>query len=169
MPPAATPRSDAEPSAEATALLSQLWRATHELELLSKRMIKALGVTGPQRMVLRLVSARPGISATGICDAARIHPSTLTGILERLVRGGYLERARDDEDGRRARLHLTAAGVRVVAQRRGTVEAAILASLLTLAPDERAVVRRWLDAFGDALELERERLGGGLDARRVSP
>lgn len=151
------PYPDASP--EVTAMLGRLWRANHELELLSKRMIKTLGVTGPQRMVLRIVSRKPGISATGICDAARIHASTLTGILERLVRGEFLERARDDEDGRRARFQLAAAGRRIVEQRRGTVESAMTTSLGQLSAEERAGVQRWLDAFADSLERERVLLG----------
>lgn len=159
MSPLPDPAPDPDPSPEATAMLGQLWRANHELELLSKRMIKTLGVTGPQRMVLRIVSRKPGISATRICEVARIHPSTLTGILERLVRGGLLERARDDEDGRRARFHVAATGRRIVEQRRGTVESAMVSSLGELSAEERAGVRRWLDAFADALERERALLG----------
>lgn len=151
--------ADVEATAEASAMLGQLWRANHELELLSKRMIRTLGVTGPQRMVLRIVSRRPGISATGICDTARIHASTLTGILERLVRGGFLLRARADEDARRARFDLLPAGRSIVEQRRGTVESAMLASLEGLSLEERAGVRRWLDRFADALEHERTLLG----------
>lgn len=159
MSPTAELPPDPEANSETSTMLGQLWRANHELELLSKQMIRTVGVTGPQRMVLRIVSRKPGISATGICGAARIHASTLTGILERLVRGGFLERARDDEDGRRARFQLTAAGRRIVEQRRGTVESGMMASLGRLSPEERAGVRRWLDAFADALERERGLLG----------
>lgn len=145
--------------AEAGDTLGQLWRANHELELLSKRMIKTLGVTGPQRMVLRIIARRPGISASGICEAARIHASTLTGILERLVHGGFIERTRDSDDGRRARFDLTPAGARIAEARRGTVESAVITSLSSLTPEERVVVRRWLSAFGDALARERAELG----------
>ncbi|MDP2310616.1 MAG: MarR family transcriptional regulator [Pseudomonadota bacterium] len=146
---------DPEHIAEAAVTLGQLWRANHELELLSKRMIKSLGVTGPQRMVLRIIARKRGISASGICETARIHASTLTGILERLARGGFIERTRDSDDGRRARFDLTPAGTRIAEARRGTVESAIVTSLASLSPEERAVVRRWLSAFGDALGQER--------------
>lgn len=150
---------DPSPVIEAGVMLGRLWRANHELELLSKRMMKRLGVTGPQRMVLRIIAQKPGISASGVCETARIHPSTLTGVLERLVRGGFVDRSRDRDDGRRARLGLTPAGTRVAEARRGTVESAIVSSLSALSPEERAVVHRWLSAFGDALEGERAQLG----------
>lgn len=161
MPPLDHLPPEPGPAAEAGVMLGLLWRANHELELLSKRMSKTLGVTGPQRMVLRIIARKPGISATGICEAARIHASTLTGILERLARGGFIERFRDADDGRRARFHLKPTGTRIAETRGGTVEAAIIASLSALPPEERAVVGRWLSAFGDALARERAQLGEG--------
>lgn len=132
-------------------MLGLLWRANHEIETLSKRMIRALGVTGPQRMVLRIIAGKPGISAGGISDTARIDASTLTGMLERLARGSFLVRSRDHEDGRRARFLVTPAGQRVADARKGTVESALVASLSALSAEERAAVRRWLTAFGDSL------------------
>lgn len=159
MPPTDELPPASEPAVEASTMLSLLWRANHEMQLLSKRMIKHLGVTGPQRMVLRIIVHRPGISAGAISETARIHASTLTGILERLARGGLVQRSRDSHDGRRARFDLTPAGARVAETRRGTVESAIITSLATLSPDERTVVRRWLVAFGDALGSERAHLG----------
>lgn len=140
-------------------MLGLLWRSNHQLEMLSKRMIRALGVTGPQRMVLRIIARKPGVSAGGICETAQIHPSTLTGILERLARGGFIVRSRDGEDGRRARSEVTPLGLRVADSRRGTVESAIVQSLADFTPDERDVVRRWLSAFGDALIREQGVLG----------
>lgn len=151
--------SGSEPIVEAGVMLGLLWKANHELELLSKRMMRTLGVTGPQRMVLRIIARKPGISAGGICDAARIHASTLTGILERLMRGDLIARSRDVDDGRRAQFELTPAGDKIAETRRGTVESAIVTSLTTLSSEERVVVRRWLSAFGDALALERAELG----------
>lgn len=166
--PVADPAGE-EPPAEAGEVLSLLWRANHELELLSKRMIRTLGVTGPQRMVLRIVGRRPGISATGICDTARIHPSTLTGILERLARGGFLARSRDTEDGRRARLQLTPKGSAVADTSEGTVESAMVTSLAALTPEERRAVQRWLSAFADALGAERGKGGEGPAAGGLAP
>ncbi len=149
-----TPPGDAE----VREVLGLLWRANHELEMLSKRMIRTLGVTGPQRMVLRIVMANAGISAGAIAEAGRIHPSTLTGILERLVRRGFLARTRDRDDARRAVLSITASGRTAANARSGTVEAAMVRALDELSPADREVVRRWLAGFSSALESERERL-----------
>lgn len=139
---------------EAGEMLALLWRTNHELALLSKRMIRSLGVTGPQRLVLRIIARSPGISASAVAAAAQLHASTLTGILDRLVRAGLLARARDSADLRRAQFVITAAAEAVVHARGGTVESAINRSIEGLSPDERVLVRRWLTAFADALAAE---------------
>jgi hypothetical protein len=62
-----------------------LWAIVHALQKTSKRMSAELGVTGPQRLVLRVVGLSPGISAGRLAAVLRLHPSALTGILQRLL------------------------------------------------------------------------------------
>ena len=83
-----------------------LWSIEHGLQRMSKRMENEIGITGPQRLVLRVVGQFPGLSASELAHIVRLHPSTITGILQRLVARGLLERQRDPSDTRRARLRL---------------------------------------------------------------
>ena len=69
-----------------------LWVAVHALQKTSKRMNVRLGVTGPQRLVLRVVGLAPGISAGGLAKVLHLHPSTLTGVLKRLETQGLVSR-----------------------------------------------------------------------------
>ena len=62
-------------------LMQRLWDLTHALNVRSKKMSRDLGVTGPQRIVIRAIGLMPGCSATEIAAALNMHPSTLTGIL----------------------------------------------------------------------------------------
>jgi hypothetical protein len=55
-----------------------LWSVDHGLQSLSKRMDARLGVTGPQRLVIRIVGRFPGISPGEIADILKVHKSTLT-------------------------------------------------------------------------------------------
>ena len=43
--------------------LRLLWSIEHGLQRMSKRMEGELGITGPQRLVLRIVGRFPGLSA----------------------------------------------------------------------------------------------------------
>src|SRR5437763_8985496 len=52
-----------------------LWSIEHGLQRMSKRMENALGITGPQRLVLRVVGRFPDISARELAYLVRLHPS----------------------------------------------------------------------------------------------
>jgi MarR family transcriptional regulator, organic hydroperoxide resistance regulator len=103
-------------------LLRVLWALDHTLNARSKQMGKTHGLTGPQRMALRLVALSPGMSSGELAETLHLHPSTLTGILERLARRGLLDRKRDPFDARRALLRVTPAGLRLLEHKKGTIE-----------------------------------------------
>jgi DNA-binding MarR family transcriptional regulator len=131
-----------------------LWAIVHRVERRSKRMTLDLGVTGPQRLVLRVVGLFPGISAGELASILHVHPSTLTGILQRLIDVGLLVRTSDVRDRRRARLRLTARGGRVNAMTSGTVEAAIAATLRRSTAAERSATQRLLERLAEQLAPE---------------
>jgi DNA-binding MarR family transcriptional regulator len=136
--------------------MQQLWELTHALQSLSKRMETTLGVTGPQRLALRIVGRQPGISAGDLSNALRIHPSTLTGILKRLEERRAIRREPDPADARRARLHLAAAGRDMDRERSPTVEAAVRRAIMHSSPNDLAATKRVLLAVIEELEREAE-------------
>jgi DNA-binding MarR family transcriptional regulator len=107
------------------SLLSALWQLDHALQARSRQMAQTLGVTGPQRFVLRLVTRTPGISAGELARQLHLDPSTLTGVLRRLEARGLLERKRDAADGRRQLLTATAQGAQLAAPSALSVEATV--------------------------------------------
>src|SRR5205814_10660337 len=72
-----------------------LWAVDHALQSASKRMESSFGLTGPQRLVVRIVGRFPGIAAGRIADILHVHPSTLTGVLKRLESRAVLQRRPD--------------------------------------------------------------------------
>jgi DNA-binding MarR family transcriptional regulator len=106
-----------------------LWSIEHGLQRKSKKMEGELGITGPQRLVLRVVGRFPGISASELAHVVRLHPSTITGVLQRLGAKGWLERRRDPTDTRRVQLLLKPAAVTFTRTTRGTVERAVTDAL----------------------------------------
>ncbi|MBL9018535.1 MAG: MarR family transcriptional regulator [Myxococcales bacterium] len=138
----------------ALGFLQQVWELTHALQVSSKRMARTIGVTGPQRLVLRVVGAAPGITARELATTLGLHPSTLTGVLGRLERQKFLIRRTDPDDRRRARFVLTARGKKVDAARRGTVEAAVRRALARADQTTVAKAQEMLALL--VTELERE-------------
>ena len=114
---------------ETLRFMQRLWDLVHALDVRSKRMAKTLGVTGPQRLVLRVLGRSPAMAASDIAETLGMHPSTLTGILRRLEGHRMIERKVDDADRRRARFRLTARGQQIDRERKGTVEAAVRRAL----------------------------------------
>jgi DNA-binding MarR family transcriptional regulator len=130
------PRDPAKPLGKVLDFMRLIWALDHGLQSLSKRMQSTLGLTGPQRIALRVLGRRPGISAGALAETLRLHPSTLTGILHRLEKRGLIRRARDPKDGRRARLELTRRGRKLDVHSPGTVEA-VVARVLAGIPQTR--------------------------------
>lgn len=145
-------RPDAVDLPDVLQFMQLLWAVAHGLERLSKRMTGELGVTGPQRLVLRVVGLFPGLSAGDLSAVLHVHPSTLTGVLQRLIAQRLLSRSADPIDRRRAVLYLTRRGTRVNTMRQGTVEAAIAVALDGLSRRDRAATRRVLERLAAQLD-----------------
>lgn len=114
--------------------MQRLWELVHALAVRSKRMGRTLGVTGPQRLVIRVVGQSPGATASEISEILGLHPSTLTGVLARLENQRLLQRRVDAADRRRVRFRLTPAGRRIDRERKGTVEAAVRRAMSRAGP-----------------------------------
>ncbi|HVY25749.1 MAG TPA: MarR family transcriptional regulator [Polyangiaceae bacterium] len=133
-----------------------LWALAHGLESASKRMHAKLGVTGPQRLVLRIIGHHDRISAGALAEIMHIHPSSLTGMLQRLEQAELIRRESDPFDRRRALLELTRKGIRLNEQREGTIEAIIDAALSQLSKERVATAKGVLGAIAAAIGNEDE-------------
>jgi DNA-binding MarR family transcriptional regulator len=148
------PEVGPKPSGETLAFMQRMWRLVHALDVRSKRMSATLGVTGPQRLVVRMIGQRAGRTASEIADMLGMHPSTLTGVLARLEARGAITRTVDAADRRRARFTLTAAGKRIDKERRGTVEAAVRRALARALPVSVEHTEALLHLLVEELERE---------------
>ncbi|MBX3206509.1 MAG: MarR family transcriptional regulator [Labilithrix sp.] len=142
-----------EQSALGVALdfLRLLWAVDHGLQRRSKRMEVELGVTGMQRIVIRLIGRYPEIAAGRLAELVHVHPSTLTGVLRRLVDRGFVQRDRDAEDARRSKFLLLPPGETIDATQAGTVEAAVRRALARMPPETIDAARTVLAALAEEL------------------
>lgn len=136
---------------EVLQFMRLLWELVHTLERASKRMSQQRGVTGPQRLALRVVGLFPGLSAGQLAHILHIHPSTLTGILQRLIEQRLVQRTAAAGDRRRAQLRLTARGAKIDRLSSGTVEAAVANVLRRSSARDRAAAQRLFVALSAEL------------------
>jgi MarR family transcriptional regulator, organic hydroperoxide resistance regulator len=148
--------SDNKPLGDALAFMQLLWAVAHGLESSSKQMHAQLGVTGPQRLVLRIVGHYRRIAAGQLADILHIHPSSLTGMLKRLEQAELLRRETDPFDRRRALLALTKRGQRLNDQRGGTIEAVVGGALAKVSKPRVVAAKAVLKAIAAALATQNE-------------
>jgi DNA-binding MarR family transcriptional regulator len=136
--------------------LRLIWAVDHGLQTTSKSMRARHGVTGPQRLAIRIVAQWPNISASELARILHLDPSTLTGVLRRLESNGFLSRRPDPLDARRARLALTPRGRELLKHRTGTVESAVQRTLRRTPPHMLAAAARVLTSLARALGTKDE-------------
>jgi DNA-binding MarR family transcriptional regulator len=147
-----TPEDAGEPPLGAVLdFMRLLWAVDHSLQSASKRMESIFGVTGPQRLVVRIVGRFPGIAAGRVAEILHVHPSTLTGILKRLEARGVLQRRSDPRDARRALFSLTPKGKKLDTLKTGVVEMAVR-KVLTRSPTMIAAAQEMLAALAEELD-----------------
>ncbi len=151
------------PVGEALELLRLVWAVDHALQRRSKSMAAALGITGPQRLVIRIIGRFPSIHARQLAEILYLHPSSLTALLKRLERRRLIRRRADERDRRRRLLGLTPQGQMFNRDMPGTIEAALHRTLRSTAARDLEGARIVLGRF--ARELDR---GGdfGRESRR---
>jgi DNA-binding MarR family transcriptional regulator len=146
-----------------------LWAVDHGLQKGSKRMAAEIGLTGPQRLVIRIAGRFPGISAGHLAAIMHIHPSTLTGVLRRLQERGLIDRQPHPKDARRAALGLTERGRRLDVEASGTIESAV-SELLATQPAERIrSTQELLRSLATRLSADDHRTTRAIGTRAIGP
>ena len=127
-----------------------LHRATHAtLQALAVRLA-GLDLPASEINVLANLTGRDPLTVGALAAATATRPTTLTSVLDRLVRRGYVVREVDPADRRSFLVSLTPAGQRAA----GTVSAAVRGleqgALSRVSPAQRAGFLAVIDAMSEA-------------------
>ena len=125
---------------ESLRLLPLLWSLNAALERTSLEMDARLGVTGPQRFLLRFVGLEPGITRARLASVISLDASDLQSALEHLVAEHFLT-----QQGESSGYYLTGKGAGVNSVMAGTVEQAVSKALDDASQYERSTFRRMLE------------------------
>jgi DNA-binding MarR family transcriptional regulator len=80
------------------------------IDMNSKKLVKRVGLTGPQLLILQEISRNVEITAGEIANAVSLSQATVTGILERMEKRELLTRQRSETDKRRIMVRITQEG-----------------------------------------------------------
>jgi DNA-binding MarR family transcriptional regulator len=134
-------------------LLRDWWALNHAFERTSRGMAAHLGVTGSQRIALRVVGRYPGIGPGDLARVLHLDPGTVSAMVGRLERAGVMKRRPGGRDRRRVALGLTSKGRALDVADEQTLEGALARVLARVPAAEVAVVRSFLAAFVRELDL----------------
>jgi DNA-binding MarR family transcriptional regulator len=110
-------------------------------------------LTVPQAAVMQVVVAHQGISLKDLSREVSLAHSTVSGIADRLVKRGMLERRPDPVDGRVSRIYPTQVVTEFVRDRIPELTAGPLANALSRASEEeRAAIERAFRHLRELLE-----------------
>lgn len=91
-------------------VLIALRKIIQSIALNSKSLVKRVGLTGPQLMILQEVVHTGEVSAGEVAKAISLSQGTVTGIIERMEKRGLVVRRRSNSDRRRVLVQATTAG-----------------------------------------------------------
>jgi DNA-binding MarR family transcriptional regulator len=157
------------PVGETIDFLRLIWAVDHALQRRSKSMEAALGITGPQRLVIRIVGRFPSIHAKQLAAILHLHPSSLTALIKRLERRGLIRRHADARDRRRSLLGLTHQGQLLNREAPGTIEAAVEKTLRTSRKEELEAARAVFTRLARELDAGTGPAGAETAARFMRP
>ncbi len=147
----------ANPLGRALEFLERVWRVNHAMQRVSTRMQHELGVTGPQRLVIRCVGHHPGVTSSQLAEMLHLDRGSVSAALNRLEAMRLLERNPDEDDGRRVTLSLTATGRKVDRPTKHTIEGTVEQVINAATTSDLEATGRVLAALAAALENEADR------------
>ena len=87
-----------------------VYAADHAFTAAYKPLLDPLGLTYPQYLVLLVLWEEEGLSVKEIGQRLHLDSGTLTPVLKRLEKAGFVRRRRDAQDERQVRVELTDKG-----------------------------------------------------------
>jgi len=98
--------------ADATRVWFRLLRLESRINTALGSRLRALGLTAPQCDVLTTLTEREGVSQQELAERLYVTKGNISGLIDRLVAGGLVERRAIAGDRRSHAIYLTAAGRR---------------------------------------------------------
>lgn len=96
------------------SVLIALRKIIQAIEMNSKKLVKRVGLTGPQLVILQEIARCGEVTAGEIARAVSVSQATVTGILDRMENRGLLARQRSDSDKRRIMVSITPTGRQIL-------------------------------------------------------
>jgi len=129
-------------------LLAQICRLHHAR---AHTLLEALGLYRGQPPMLHALWEKEGLTHGELATRLHIQPSTVTKMIQRMERAGFVECRPDPDDQRVSRVYLTDAGRAIQAEVKQVWRTMEDETFAAFAPEERTLLRRFLMQMRESL------------------
>lgn len=136
---------------EIVAALRRIMRA---VDLHSRHLVHEVGLTWPQLATLRAAERLGDCSIGALARAVHLGQPTLTGIVQRLERAGYVNRSPHEKDGRSVNITITPAGRALLQNAPSLLQDRFHAELAKLKDWERFQTLASLQRIAEMMDVE---------------
>ena len=137
-------------------IIQSLRRIFKAIQDYSQEVSQKFGITGPQLWALKTLSANGSLPLGELSKRMYLHPSTITGVVDRLEKKGYVVRDRVHEDRRVIMVQLTSKGKKTASKAPNPIQGKMIYGL-------RKLKREELNSIYDSIE----KLGGIAEAQNL--
>jgi DNA-binding MarR family transcriptional regulator len=133
-------------------ILQSLRRIIRAVDTHSRSLSGRFGITGPQLVCLTTLCEAGPMTGAELSRRVFVSASTITGIIDRLEKGGYVERRRDDVDRRRVLLHPTREGFELAQVAPSPLQERFVERLRDLPEPDRREINEALERVVELME-----------------
>ncbi|MDZ5700112.1 MarR family transcriptional regulator [Chelativorans sp. M5D2P16] len=143
---------DRFPPDELRLVEKSIRRILRASDLQSKALVKAIGLTAPQLVILKAIAALGEVTTTALSEHADLSAATVVTILDNLEVRGLVERYRSPSDRRVVHARLTPTGGRLVQEAPEPLGVGFARRFQRLDPAERLRFIEMLNDLADMME-----------------
>lgn len=150
-------------------IVAALRRIIRAVDLHSRHLVHEVGLTWPQLATLRAAERLGDCSIGALARALHLGQPTLTGIVQRLERAGYLTRSPHEQDGRSVTVTITESGRDLLGRAPSLLQDRFRAELSKLKNWERFQTLASLQRIAEMMDVEALEASPILVAGPVDP
>ncbi len=135
-------------------IMQSLRRIIKSLQDYSQTVSNHFGITGPQLWALKTISQTGSLRLGELSEGMYLHPSTVSGVVDRLEKKGYVVRNRTDKDRRIVKVGLTPKGRILVRKTPNPVQGRMIYGLRELKREKLDLIRGSLQDLVRMMEAQ---------------
>ena len=139
---------------EISEIMQSLRRIIRTIQDYYQEVFNKYGITGPQLWALKTIYQEGSLTQGELSQMMYLHPSTITGVIDRLGKKGYVLRDRNQQDRRVVKVMLTPMGKKLVKKAPNPVQGKMIYGLRKLNKKEIQLIYHSMQKLVEIMEAQ---------------